>query len=417
MTRRSFVTGAMGAYAFRDDTLRLVTGLTKHAPDPVDERFWTELRRQFHIDPRLTVFNHVGLSPSPKMVLEAQAAEAKRANTDPSYVIWRQQDHELDAVRVDMAKLVGCRSDELALTMNATYGLQTGILGVPIRAGDELLTTSHDYPRAITAIRQRVRREGAAYVEAPLESRPLDDKEVVRRVLDKLTPSTKLVTLCQITYLMGQILPIKPIADVLAAREIPLLLDGAQAIGLMPDTVESMNVPMYTACLHKWLMGPIGTGVFVVRKPWIRRIWPLHPADEEWNDSITKFEQVGTRPAAPFLALKETLEFHHRLGMGAKAARLQALRERLASHFLGHPGVRHYGSLDPNVCRAMLTVGFDKVETRVLAGWLYTKHRIHVTSAVRAGVDGIRISPNVFTTFEEVDRLGKILADVAANGI
>lgn len=174
---------------------------------------------------------------------------------------------------------------------------------------------------------------------------------------------------------------------------------------------------MYTACLHKWLMGPIGTGVFVVWRPWIRKLWPLHPADPDLDGSIKRFEQVGTRPAAPFLAIQEALAFHKMLGRERKAARLDLLRERLAQRVLNAPDVKHYGSLDPTLCRVILTVGFEKVPAVELARWLLTKHHIHVTTMIRAGIDAIRISPNVFTTHEEVDRLGAILERVAREGV
>lgn len=417
LTRREWIAGAVSAFAFRDATLLEVARIARGAGEQGDEEFWLRIREQFDFDPELTVFNHAGLSPSPIAVRDAIAAQVKRANADPSYTIWRRQDNELGPVRSRLAKLVGCDEDELALTMNATYGLQTILMGVPMERGDSFVTTTHDYPRAFTAMAQRGRRDGTTMTQVPHTAPPEGKDVVAKKVLGAVTDRTKAVLLCQMTFTNGHIFPIREVADGLAGKDVVLFVDAAHGIGLLPQSFKEMKAQAYTACLHKWVMGPIGTGVLAVQRPWIKRIWPLHPADPELDDNMRKFEQVGTRPAAPFLALKECLDFHDTIGMERKAARLEFLRNRLADKVLNAPDVIHYGSLDPAVCRAILAVGFKKAPTFELAGWLLAKHRIHVTTMVRAGMDAIRISPNVFTTLEEVDRLGDILNDVARNGI
>lgn len=307
--------------------------------------------------------------------------------------------------------------DELALAPNCTYGLQTGIMGAPIAEGDEILTTSHDYPRAFTAIKQRERRDRAVLSSVPIAAPPRSESEVTSDIVSRLNVRTKMVLLSQMTFTTGQLMPVRRIADALRGKDIALFVDAAHGIGLLPDRFRDMGADIYAACLHKWMMGPIGTGVFVVRSQWIKRLWPLLPAEPDLDDSIRKFEQFGTRSAAPFLALNETIDFHEMLGRERKAARLEALRRRLPDKVLNAPNTVLFSSLDPETCRAVLTIGFGRIGAMELASWLLEKHRIHVTTMVRAGLDGIRISPNVFTTEAEVDRLGTILDLVARNGI
>jgi len=418
-SRRQFLAGTVAAIAFRDQALAQLERLTRDSGSggPDDEAFWLRVRDLFDIDPTITVFNHAGLSPSPRATREAIAEQTKRANFDPSLVIWRRQDNELDAVRKQLAELVGCDMEELALTMNATYGLQTAIMGVPMSAGDEILATTHEYSRSLTAIEQRRRRDGIRPVIVPLTAPFNSKKDLEKQILDRVTSRTRLIVLSQMTFLTGAFMPIREIAAAVADRGIPVLMDAAHGIGLLPEKFSETGAAIYTACLHKWLMAPIGTGVFAVKRPWIRKIWPLHPADETLDDSIRKFEQIGTRSAAPFLAIKESLDFHNMLGRERKAARLESLRNRLAQRVLNAPGVTHYGSLDPSLCRVILTVGFEKAQATDLASWLLIKHRIHVTTVLRAGINAIRISPNVFTTHEEVDRLGATLDQVAREGM
>lgn len=417
LSRRHLLCAPAALLAFRDDTLRRLERLDFAHADPQDDEFWQQLRAQFDVDPTCTSFNHAGLSPSPRAVRAAMAAQQQRANGDPSRVLWREQDRELETIRERLAQLVGCSAEELALSPNATFGLHTVILGLSLPKGSEILCTTHDYSRARHAIHQRQRRDGTVAVEVPLATPPAAPADTAAAILERVTARTRLVVLSQLTFLTGQRLPIRTIADALAPRGIPLLVDGAHGIGLLPETLDQLGGAFYTACLHKWLMGPVGTGVFVARSAWIDKVWPLHPCSEELDRRITKFEQGGTRPAAPLLALGEALDFHEQLGVERKAARLEALRARLAAPLLAEPGVHHCGSLDPDRCRAMLTIGFAKVEPRPLAAWLWAEHRIHVTTVEEAGLSALRLSPNVFTTHDEIDRLATILVGVARNGI
>lgn len=417
-SRRQFLLRGLTAAALSGNAFarlgRILDSGSRGAPN--DEAFWLNLRDMFDIDPAITVFNHAGLSPSPKSARETIAQQTKRANADPSLIIWRRQDHELDPVRKQLSILVGCEPDELALTMNATYGLQTAIMGVPMAAGDEILATNHEYSRSLTAIDQRARRDGIKPVIVQLRTPvPSRKKDLATEILNKVTPRTKLIVLSQLTFLTGAEMPVKEVATAVADRNIPVLMDGAHGIGLLPEKFSDTGAAIYTACLHKWLMGPIGTGVFAVRRPWIDKIWALHPADGSLDRSMSKFEQIGTRSAAPFLAIQESLDLHNMLGRERKAARLAYLRNRLAEQLLNIPGVTNYSGLETE--QAILALGFEKADAIPLAGWLLSEHKIHVTTVTRGPMNAIRISPNIFTTTDEVDRLGSVLTKAAKSGI
>ncbi len=412
LSRRDLVGALAGIVAFRDDTLRVLTKLTTESnPDPADEAYWTQVRSAFNIHPSLTVFNHVGVNPPPRVVEEALYRESKRASTDPSYVMWRQQDHELEPVVKDLAEIVGCSPSELALVPNATFGLHTVIGGVPMTAGDEIVLPSEEYPRSFTAAEQRQNREKTVVKTAEFDGKVLSDDEIVRRLLAQVTSKTKLMVLSEITYLLGRRVPIHLIEPELKKQGIPVLADISQSIGLVEKHHPS---PMIAACLHKWIMGPVGTGILVVNAEWIPKVWPLHPAVESLDQDIEKFRQIGTHPAAPFIALKESLELHHRLGAKNKANRLQYLRSRIIEKLHDEPKTLILNSLDPAICMPFLTLGIKGMTGGEVAGQLMKDHQIHVTTATRAGVDGIRISPNIFTSLEEIDLLTKALKAIAA---
>lgn len=413
MTRRGFLAGLTATVAFRDTAWASIQKLEPSNAGAQDEAFWTEVRKHFIFHDKLTSFNHVGLAPPPKAAYEEQLRQLKRAASIPTQIIWREQIREIDEIRKRIAPLIGAKPEETALTYNASYGLQTGIMGWPLQKGDAIVTTSHDYSRAFTAIHQRRRRDVVELVEIPMDSPPAS-KEAILASWDKaLTPKVKLAVLCTVTFLNGTILPVAEIIEMCHKRGVAVLLDGAQSIALLPTEFGKWKPEMYTACLHKWLMAPIATGVFCVREDSIKKVWSLSPSDESLEDDITKFEQVGTRPLAPILAINQAIDFHEWLGMDRKFKRLQFLREKIWEGIADVPNVINYGSLDPTRACAMLAIGFKGKSGIEAAGYLVNSHAIHVTTTLRAGIDAIRISPNVFTSLDEVSRLVKAIREYA----
>ncbi|MCA8963929.1 MAG: aminotransferase class V-fold PLP-dependent enzyme, partial [Planctomycetes bacterium] len=173
----------------------------------------------------------------------------------------------------------------------------------------------------------------------------------------------------------------------------------------------------YTACLHKWLMGPVGTGVFTVQAPWIARLWPLHPADALHTNTIAKFEQWGTHAVAPFLALDEALDLHEQLGATRIAARLDHLRTLLAGQLRERRGVTLWTDPTPGRSAALLAVEAARVPAAELAAWLWREHRIHVTTAPLGERHVLRLSPHLFTTPDEISRVVAAVGAAAELGI
>ncbi|MBL8736464.1 MAG: aminotransferase class V-fold PLP-dependent enzyme [Planctomycetes bacterium] len=417
-TRRSLLFAPTAAlFAFGDDTLQRLQQLDPTQGGPDDEVFWRQVRSHFDADPTTASFNHAGLSPSPRAVRTLLVRELARMDVEPSRVLWRLQEHELDPVRARLAKLLGYDVDQLALTPNATWGLHTTILGLPMREGDEIVVTAHEYSRAFTAVEQRRRRDGIRVVEVPLAVPPEAPERVAADVLAAVTAKTRLVVLSQATYLTGQLLPIAAVATALRSRGVPVLVDGAHGVGLLPATFGELGGAFYTACLHKWLMGPVGTGVFVVEPAWIERLWPLCAADAERDRRIGKFEEYGTRALAPFLALAAALDFHDWLGLPRKAARLENRRQDLVATLDGIAGLDLLTGPHLERSAAIVAVAVPKCDPKALCSWLWREHRIHTTSVTTAGLQAIRLSPHVFTSDAEIERLAAALRTAARDGI
>ncbi len=411
-TRRDFLVGSLALLASREELHGRIASLPEQSGAASDESYWAQIRELFHIDSEVTVFNHVGLSPTPKAVLEREFKERVRAASDPSFHMWRRQDGELQQVREKLGALIGCREDEMALVANATVGLQTTILGMPLERGDEIVLAENEYPRAMTAVEQRVARDGVVARKVSMPPQEYGAKEVSARFESAFSAKTRLVVMSRMSYLNGAILPIQEVSKICSGRGIALVCDAAQSIGLLPDTLPSLGNPIYLACAHKWLMGPPGTGLLVVPQPWLERIWPLHSADESLRHSPRKFEQQGTRSAPALLSLLAAVELHHKIGLPHKAARIQHLRETIAGHVLEMKGVELVGSLDPTTHHGMVTFKFAGKSSGDVVNKLMNEHKIHVVAANRGKFDGVRISPNVFTSPAEIKKLVEALSSI-----
>jgi selenocysteine lyase/cysteine desulfurase len=236
-------------------------------------------------------------------------------------------------------------------------------------------------------------------------------------LLAAITPATKVLHFCHITNLTGQIFPVKQICDEARRRGIKTVVDGAHAFAHFPYTAADLGCDYYGTSLHKWLLAPIGTGFLYVRREHIASLWPLTPAAASKQNDIRKFEEIGTHPAANHNAIAEALTFHEGIGIERKAARLRYLRDRWAKRLAQHPKVRIHTNLDPAHSCAIGNVQVTGIPAGELVSHLWAKWRIIATPIVHAEYEGIRVTPNVYTTLEEVDTFAGAMEEIAERGI
>lgn len=385
------------------------------APD--DEAFWGAVRKCFDLDPAVTMLNNGGVSPASRMVMDALKRTLDACNRGPSNVMWRHYEPMIEDVRKRVAAYFGCDHEEIALVRNASEANQTFIMGLDLKSGDEVLTTQFDYPRMVTAIDQRVRREGVVMRQVAIPPVPKTEAELLDPLVEAMTDRVKMIVVSHVCFVNGLILPVAKIAHEAAKRGIPILVDGAHAMGQFPFLLKDVNAFAYGGTLHKWLLGPIGTGYLHVKREHIGKLWSLQPSDATLAKDIRKFEQFGTHPAAIHNAIHEAIEFHALIGRDRIANRLQYLRLRWANVIKDLPGVKFGSSLDPHFSRGLTTVKVGSATPGELGAWLLEKHRLFVTTIDMPAVQGIRVSPSVYTSVEEVDRLAAALTEAALKGI
>ena len=388
--------------------LAVVEALAGHPGSPeevaADEGYWREAQQAFTVDRSLVNLNNGGVSPSPAVVQAAMKRHLDYSNQAPPYTMWQVLEPQREPVRERLARFFGCDAEEIALTRNASEGLQICQCGFDLGPGDEVLTTTQDYPRMIDTFRQRSAREGIVLRQVAIPVPAEDPAEVVRRFEEGVTERTRLILVCHVINLTGQILPVREVVALGRRRGIPVVVDGAHGFAHFPFTSADLDCDYYATSLHKWLFAPHGTGLLYVRRERIAGLWPLTAPPERLRGDIRKFEEIGTHPAANTLAIAEALTFHLGLGPERKAARLRYLTRRWAERLLEHDRVRLHTSLDPRFSCGLATVQVEGVGAVDLARHLWEEHRILVTAIEHPEVEGIRVTPSVYTTLEEIDR-------------
>ena len=427
LTRRHFVESLFAAGAaipsLKNDGLDRLGRLGPRADGRTpaaladDEDFWREVQQAFTLDHTIINLNNGGVSPSPRIVQEAMRRYLDYSNTAPAYTMWQILEPEIESVRRRLAASFGCDAEEMAVTRNASEALEVVQLGLPLERGDEVLTTTQDYPRMLTTWRQRERRDGIVLREISFPVPPPSQDDLAQRIERAITPKTKVIHVCHITNLTGQIFPIRKIAQLGRARGIEVIVDGAHAYAHFPFTRDDLDCDYYGTSLHKWLLAPHGTGFLYVRKAKIEKIWPLMAAPPEMNRDIRKFEEIGTHPAANHNAIAEALTFHEGIGAERKAARLRFLFQRWAKRLERLPRVKILTPYDPAQSCGLASVAIEGMDPNKVVAYLWDKHRIIVTPIVHKEFACVRVTPNVYTTATEMDRFGDVMEDVLKKGL
>lgn len=388
--------------------------------DPValadDESYWALIQQAFDVDRSLVNLNNGGVCPSPKVVMQAFERYLEYSNTVPVYSMWRILEPQIEGVRQRLARLFGADPEEMAITRNASEALEIAQLGIALEPGDEVLTTDQDYPRMITTWQQRARREGITIKEVPFLTPPPGPKTLVDMFEQAIGPKTKVLHFCHITNLTGQIFPVRDICRMARRHNLITVVDGAHAFAHFPFTYADLECDYYGTSLHKWLLAPIGTGFLYVRRERIKNHWPMMPAPESMDDNIRKFEEIGTHPAANHNAIAEALTFHEAIGGERKAARLRYLRDRWMKRLQGQRGVQLHTSFDPAQSCGLANVGIEGIEPGEITSWLWSRYHIIVTPIGHPACTGIRVTPNVYTTVEEVDRFAEAMEQIIRAG-
>ena len=420
-SRRAFLAAAGGGLtALSREAFARLRALPATSPEAAaqDEDFWFRVRESFTIDRNSINLNSGSVSPAPRTVQTAMHQYWDITNMSPSYYVDEMLGPRIEVVRRRLAGAFGCDPEEMAITRNTSESMEIVQMGLDLKPGDEVLTTTQDYPRMLTAWQQREARNGIVLKTVSFPTPPQDPEDLVGRIGEAITPRTRVLLICHVTYTTGQIFPVKAICALARERGIESLVDGAHGFAHFPFTRDDLDCDYYATSLHKWLYAPVGTGFLYVRRDKIRNLWPLMAAPLSMRDDIRKFEEIGTHPIAIKGAITEALTFHDGIGAERKAARLRFLRRRWSDRVRDLPGIRVLNSDDPRQSCGIGAMSVEGIDANALTDNLERKYRIHVRPRfVEGELDCIRVTPNVFTTLEEVDFFAEAIEEILKKGL
>lgn len=378
------------------------------------EDFWGELRAKYVLPREFIHLEHGYYSMLAQPVLERYLQHVRDVNVLSSRYMRTVQGPDKARVRGRLAALAGCSPDELIITRNTTESLDTVIAGFDWKPGDEAVMSVHDYGAMLDQFTLMQRRWGIVNTRVTVPLDPRSDDEVVQVYANAITPRTKLLMVCHMINITWHILPVRKICDMAHARGVPVLVDGAHAFAQLDFRIPELDCDFYGASLHKWLGAPLGAGILYVKRRAVERLWPLYGDEGFAATDIRKLNHTGTHPVATDLAIEDAMAFHEAIGIARKEARLRWLQQYWTSKVRALPRVRLFTPRDPARTGAIANVGIDGMAPGDLAATLMERYRIFTVAIDTAGVTGVRVTPQLFTTTTELDALVRALTELAA---
>ncbi|MEO7085173.1 MAG: aminotransferase class V-fold PLP-dependent enzyme [Gemmatimonadaceae bacterium] len=379
-----------------------------------DEEFWKAVRAKFKLTPDYINLENGYYCFQPDETLDAFIKNVRAINVEASHYMRTRKDAEKARVSARLAAMAGCMPEELIITRNTTESLDTVIAGFDWKPGDEAVMANQDYGAMLDMFRLQAKRRGMTnrYVDIPMD--PKSDDEVVATYANALTPATRLLMIPHMVNITGHILPVRAICDMAHARGVPVMVDGAHAFAHLDYHIPDLHCDFYGASLHKWLATPLGAGILYVKRDKIASLWPMFADLSMAGDDIRKLNHTGTHPVHTDLTIENAIAFHETIGSARKEARLRYLQRYWTTKVRGTGKIVVNTPSDPARSCGIANVGVQGISPAALAKTLLEKYKVFTVAIDGAGVQGVRVTPQVYTSTAELDTFVGALTELGA---
>lgn len=378
------------------------------------EEFWGQIRTAFPVTTEFIQLENGYYSLAAKPVLDKYLQHIQQVNAVSSYYMRTRQFDDKRVAKTQLANLLGCSADELIITRNTTESLDTVIAGIDWKAGDEAVMAEQDYGAMLDMFRLQSRRHGTVNRVVSLPNHPQSDAELVSLYEKAITPKTRLLMVCHMVNITGQIMPIRQIVEMAHKHNVEVMVDGAHAFGQLNFALPDLGgCDYYASSLHKWLGAPLGAGILYVRKDKIAGLWPLFADSSVADDDIRKLNHTGTHPVATDLAIQDAIQFHEGIGIERKEARLRYLQRYWTDRVRHRPNIVLNTPEVPARSCAIANVGIAQKKPAELAKLLFDNYKIFTVAINSPAVRGVRVTPHLYTTTTELDTFVQALTKLA----
>ena len=378
------------------------------------EEYWLQIRQLYRLKPDYINLENGYYNFIPEPTLNKYMDHVREVNYQGSHYMRTVQFENKDKAAHKLAALLDCGEDELIITRNTTESLDTVINGYDWRAGDEAVMAEQDYGSMLNQFKLMAARHGIVNKMVNVPLHPTSDNEIVDVYERAITEKTRLLMVCHMINITGQILPIQKIAEMAHSYNVDVMVDGAHAVGHFDFSLRNLGCDYYGSSLHKWLSVPLGAGILYVRKEKVKDLWPTFAAWNNNAEDIRKLNQTGTHPVHTDLTIQDAIEFYLSIGKDRKEARLRFLQQYWTEPLRDIKGIVLNTPADAKRACGIANVGVSNMKPSDLAKTLMDTYKIFTVPIEGQGVFGCRITPNIYTTTEELDAFIKAIKEIAA---
>lgn len=376
---------------------------------------WDQVRAAYKLKPDYINLENGYYCFLPEETLEKYIKHLRDVNYHASSYMRTVQWENKAKSAAKVAELVGANPEEVVLTRNTTESIDLIISGYPWQKGDEAIVSNQDYGSLLNMFELAERRYGIKVKKIDIPMHPENDEEIVAVYEQAITPKTKLMMVPHIVNITGHILPVRKIADMAHSHGVEIMLDGAHAVGHFDFNISELDCDYYGSSLHKWLSVPLGCGMLYVKNGKSQKIRPLLAPYELDQKTILNLNHTGTHPVSTDLAVIDAVDFHNKMGSKRKEERLRYIQKYWSDQVRDLPGVLVNTPIEPQRSCGIANVGIEKVPPIEMAKVLMDKYQIYTVGINGAGVYGCRISPNVYTSENELDKFVQAIKEMSGN--
>ena len=372
------------------------------APAGPEDQAWAHVRPHFLLPEDLAYLNNASLGMPPASVVDAVAQGYRAISEEPLHGKHALQERIATEVVPGLARLLGARPGELVLTRNASEALHLQTVGLDLRPGDEVIITAQEHPAGRRPWEFRAGRDDIRVTEVFIPSPLTSSADVLERMAAAVSPRTRALAFCHVTR-GGHRYPVAELCRFARDRGLVSLVDGAQAVGQFPVNLGALGCDAYSASLHKWMLGPSGTGLLYVREGARAQI-----RTEFAPDATLEAPQLGPPGTMDFpvrAALADAITFVETLGLHRIEGRCRHLSDYLKDRLSTVDGVRLLSGTEETSAPGSTIFEKDGLDAVEAVGALEIQARAHIDEHQRDGHDAIRVSTHVYNTRAEIDRL------------
>lgn len=376
------------------------------------EAYWRQIRQQFGLRPNLTLMNAANLCPSPRAVSEAVYSGTQDLDYDASFHNRKKFGELRTTLRSKLADYLNVSIDEITLTRNTSESNNTIVQGLPLKEGDEIVLWEQNHPTNLLAWQVQAKRIGFTVKVVSTPANPASPQELIDFFVQAFTPHTRLLSFSHVSNTTGVAMP-DELCKIAREKGILSMVDGAQSFGSRTLDLSAIGCDFYTSSAHKWFMGPREMGILYMRQPLISELWPHVVAagyEKHTPDDIERLSSLGQQDIAKIPAFSKAIEFHEAIGQEQIAQRISSLTSQLKEQIKDRfPQAKLITPMEKDMSGGVVIVQFPDQDHVQLFNQLYEQHHIAC-----APTGGLRFSPTIYNTPEEVNKVIDALTTLAS---